>query len=26
MDDLFHPAHHAAEAKGFIACCDKYDR
>jgi len=22
MDDLFHPAHHAAEAKGFIACCD----
>jgi glycerate 2-kinase len=22
MDDLFHPAHHAAEAKGFVACCD----
>ena len=22
LDDLFHPAHHAAEAKGFIACCD----
>jgi glycerate 2-kinase len=22
MDDLFHPAHHAAEAKGLIACCD----
>ena len=22
MDDLLHPAHHAAEAKGFIACCD----
>jgi hydroxypyruvate reductase len=22
MDDLFHPAHHAAESKGFIACCD----
>lgn len=22
MDDLFHPAHHAAEAEGFIACCD----
>jgi hydroxypyruvate reductase len=22
MDDLFHPTHHAAEAKGFIACCD----
>jgi hydroxypyruvate reductase len=22
MDDLFHPAHHAAEAKGFISCCD----
>lgn len=22
MDDLFHPAHHAAEAKGFLACCD----
>jgi glycerate 2-kinase len=22
MDDLFHPAHHAAEEKGFIACCD----
>src|SRR6266705_5374114 len=22
MDDLFHPAHHAAEAKGFIACCN----
>ena len=22
LDDLFHPAHHAAEAKGFIASCD----
>ena len=22
MDDLFHPAHHTAEANGFIACCD----
>ncbi len=22
MDDLFHPAHHAAEGKGFVACCD----
>jgi hydroxypyruvate reductase len=22
MDDLFHPAHFAAEAKGFFACCD----
>jgi len=22
MDDLFHPAHHAAEAEGFITCCD----
>jgi glycerate 2-kinase len=22
MDDLFHPAHRAAEALGFIACCD----
>jgi glycerate 2-kinase len=22
MDDLFHPAHHAAEGKGFITCCD----
>ena len=22
MDDLLHPAHHAAEAKGCIACCD----
>jgi hydroxypyruvate reductase len=22
MDDLFHPAHHAAESKGFISCCD----
>ena len=22
MDDLFHPAHHAAEAKSFVACCD----
>ena len=22
MDDLFHPAHHAAESRGFIACCD----
>jgi glycerate 2-kinase len=21
-DDLFHPAHRAAEAEGFIACCD----
>src|SRR4029077_20062742 len=21
-DDLFHPAHHAAEAKGYITCCD----
>jgi glycerate 2-kinase len=21
-DDLFHPAHHAAEAKGCMACCD----
>ncbi len=21
-DDLFHPAHHAAEAKGCVACCD----
>ncbi|HKW57872.1 MAG TPA: DUF4147 domain-containing protein [Candidatus Acidoferrum sp.] len=22
MDDLFHPAHRATEAKGFLACCD----
>jgi glycerate 2-kinase len=22
MDDLFHPAHHAAEANGFVTCCD----
>jgi len=22
MDDLFHPAHHAAETNGFVACCD----
>lgn len=22
MDDLFHPAHRAAEANGFLACCD----
>lgn len=22
MDDLFHPAHHAAESKGFVTCCD----
>ena len=22
MDDLFHPAHHAAEARGFLTCCD----
>jgi glycerate 2-kinase len=22
MDDLFHPAHHAAEAKGCVTCCD----
>ena len=22
MDDLFHPAHRAAEAVGFITCCD----
>jgi glycerate 2-kinase len=22
LDELFHPAHHAAEAKGFLACCD----
>ncbi len=22
MDDLFHPAHGAAEAEGFVACCD----
>jgi glycerate 2-kinase len=22
LDDLFHPAHHATEAQGFIACCD----
>ena len=22
LDDLFHPAHHAAEAKAFVVCCD----
>ncbi|MGH9743651.1 MAG: glycerate kinase type-2 family protein, partial [Candidatus Acidiferrum sp.] len=22
LDDLFHPAHHATEARGFVACCD----
>lgn len=22
LDDLFHPAHHASEAVGFMACCD----
>ena len=22
IDDLFHPAHRAAETKGFVACCD----
>lgn len=22
LDDLFHPAHHASEAKGFLTCCD----
>jgi len=22
LDDLFHPAHHATEAKGFVVCCD----
>jgi len=22
LDDLFHPAHHATEAAGFLACCD----
>jgi glycerate 2-kinase len=22
MDDLFHPAHHAAERKGCLSCCD----
>ena len=22
LDDLFHPAHHATEAKGFVACCE----
>jgi glycerate 2-kinase len=22
LDDLFHSAHHATEAKGFVACCD----
>src|SRR5271154_767031 len=22
MDDLFHPAHHAAESLGCVACCD----
>jgi len=22
LDDLFHPAHHCTEAKGFVACCD----
>jgi hydroxypyruvate reductase len=24
MDDLFHPAHHAAEARGCVACCDNF--
>jgi len=24
MDDLFHPAHHAAEAKGCVAWCDNF--
>ncbi len=22
LDDLFHPAHHFTEARGFVACCD----
>ncbi len=22
LDDLFHPAHHATESQGFVACCD----
>ena len=22
QDDLFHPAHHATEARGFLTCCD----
>lgn len=22
LDDLFHPAHYATEAKGFLTCCD----
>src|SRR5271154_4867516 len=22
LDDLFHPAHHATEANGFVTCCD----
>jgi glycerate 2-kinase len=22
MDDLFHPAHHSAESKGCVTCCD----
>jgi len=22
LDDLFHPAHHATETQGFLACCD----
>jgi len=22
MEDLFHPAHHAAESMGFLSCCD----
>jgi glycerate-2-kinase len=22
MDDLFHPAHRAAESEGFVTCCD----
>jgi hydroxypyruvate reductase len=22
MDDLFHAAHHAAEARGYLTCCD----
>ena len=22
MDDLFHPAHHSSEGKGFFTCCD----
>src|SRR6202158_45976 len=24
MDDLFHPAHYASEAKGFFTCCDNW--